>query len=298
MSNNIKVECPKCEWQPDGKIYWKCSCGHSWNTFETRAKCPACNKQWETTRCPGCGKSTPHEEWYIDESKPGKEYSADQLELRKKKKQFESRLISLGIKNYRVSHLEFLDHTKETFQPPLEVGCRTLILYGLAYAAHNLDERISIADWFKRENIWDKVSNNEKEFLYDVTPENEKIVDVSWAIEAALTLAWTLNVVDTLPEIDRESTDDEIGNFLARIPKPGENTKEFLQNLSYRNLEEIYEENLVNEAVTAYLRDIVLLERKDETNINRMTSFERHRVLNWVRQFMGEKDWDEISTST
>lgn len=298
MSSNVKIECPKCDWQPDGQIYWKCSCGHSWNTFETRAKCPACNKQWDTTWCPGCGNSTPHEEWYIDPNITDKDYLPEQLELRKRKKQFESRLISLGIKNYRVSHLEFLDHSKETFQTPFEVGCRALILNGLAYAAHNLDKRISIADWFKREDIWDKVSNNEKEFLYDVTPENEKIVDVSWAIEAALTLAWTLNVVDTLPEIDRESTDDEIGNFLARIPQPGESTKEFLQNLSYRNLEEIYEENLVNEAVTAYLRDITLLEREDETNINRTISFERHRVLNWVRQFMGEKDWDEISTCT
>ena len=110
-----------------------------------------------------------------------------------------------------------------------------------------MDERISIADWFKRENIWDKVSNSEKEFFYEKTPEKEKIIDISWAIEAALTLAWVLNVMDTLPEIDRESTDNEIGNFLSRIPQPGVNTKEFLQNLSYRSLEEIYEENLVNE---------------------------------------------------
>jgi hypothetical protein len=29
-----------------------------------------------------------------------------------------------------------------------------------------------------------------------------------------------------------------------------------------------------------------------------MVSFERHGTLNWVRQFSGIKDWDEIDTST
>ena len=298
MSSNVRIECPKCEWQPDGKVYWKCSCGHSWNTFETRAKCPACDKQWNTTRCPGCGHSTPHEEWYVKTGMPEKNYTAEQLELRKKKKRFETRLISLGIKNYRVSHLPFLDHTQETFQEPFDVGCRILILSTLAYSVHNLDERLSIASWFKKENIWDKVSNNEREFLYEKTPGKEKLIDISWGIEGAQTLAWAVNVVDTLAEINRESTDDEIEKFYSNIPQLGESTQEFLQRLSYRNLEDIYEENLVNEAATAYFRDTILLEREDETSINRTISFERHRVLNWVRQFMGIKDWDEITTDT
>jgi hypothetical protein len=254
--------------------------------------------QWDTTRCPGCANSTPHEQWYVDPDMPDKVYTPYQMELRKKKKQFESRLISLGIKNYRVSHLEFLDHSQETFQEPYEVGCRMLILYALAYVSQNLDERLSIVDWFKRENIWDKVSDNEKNFLYAHVPEEEKAIDISWGIEGALTLAWVLNIVKTLPEIDQGSQDDVFDHFFSSMPQIGTNTQEFLRHLSFRSLEEIYEENLVNEAATSYFRDILLSGREDETNINRMISFERHRVLNWVRQFLGVKDWDEIGTDT
>lgn len=298
MPNSLKIECPKCEWQPDGKAHWRCSCGHAWNTFETRAKCPACDKQWEATRCPECGNSTPHEQWYLDPGMPDKVYTPYEMELRKKKNQFESRLISLGIKNYRVRHLPFLDHSQETFQEPFDAGSRMLILYALAYSTQNLDERLSIVDWFKRENIWEKVSVNEKDFLYTNVPEEKTLIDISWGIESALTLAWTLSIVETLPEIDQESQDDVFDHFFSSIPEIGTNTKEFLEKLSYRNLEEIYEENLVNEAATSYFRDLLLSGREDETKINRAISFERHRVLNWLRQFMGMKDWDEITTDT
>lgn len=49
---------------------------------------------------------------------------------------------------------------------------------------------------------------------------------------------------------------------------------------------------------TSYFRDLLLSGREDETKINRAISFERHRVLNWLRQFMGMKDWDEITTDS
>lgn len=62
--NGQAVQCPKCEWKPDGKPYWECECGHSWNTFDTRGKCPSCGKQWQTTQCHACGKWSPHSRWY------------------------------------------------------------------------------------------------------------------------------------------------------------------------------------------------------------------------------------------
>ena len=67
---NITIECPKCQWKPDGAAHWMCTCGHSWNTFDTQGKCPACSKEWKMTQCPGpgypggCGKLSPHIDWY------------------------------------------------------------------------------------------------------------------------------------------------------------------------------------------------------------------------------------------
>ena len=65
---NIEIRCPKCNWQPDGKPYWHCTCGQSWDTFATGARCPKCGKVWEDTQCVkhagGCNAWSPHLDWY------------------------------------------------------------------------------------------------------------------------------------------------------------------------------------------------------------------------------------------
>ncbi|PHN06186.1 hypothetical protein [Flavilitoribacter nigricans] len=64
----VRIACPKCDWEPDGKPYWSCTCGHVWNTFDTGGRCPACKKQWEWTQCVvhagGCLAMSPHLDWY------------------------------------------------------------------------------------------------------------------------------------------------------------------------------------------------------------------------------------------
>lgn len=65
----LKIECPKCGWEPDGGAYWNCSqCGHIWNTFDTAAQCPECGFQHEHTACipyaGGCHAYEPHIDWY------------------------------------------------------------------------------------------------------------------------------------------------------------------------------------------------------------------------------------------
>jgi hypothetical protein len=65
---NIEIRCPKCNWEPDGKPYWQCTCGIQWDTFSTGARCPGCGKVWEDTQCilhaGGCGGWSPHLDWY------------------------------------------------------------------------------------------------------------------------------------------------------------------------------------------------------------------------------------------
>ncbi|MFY7989285.1 MAG: hypothetical protein ACOVO3_01045 [Fluviicola sp.] len=67
---NIKIACPKCDWEPDADSRWQCTCGHSWNTFETSGKCPNCSRTWEYTQCQepgfagGCGAWSKHIDWY------------------------------------------------------------------------------------------------------------------------------------------------------------------------------------------------------------------------------------------
>ncbi|MCP3927703.1 MAG: hypothetical protein GY705_01215 [Bacteroidetes bacterium] len=68
MHDNVKIECPKCGWEPDGGAYWGCICGNVWNTFDTAGRCPSCGKQYKNTQCisyrGGCNLFSPHMDWY------------------------------------------------------------------------------------------------------------------------------------------------------------------------------------------------------------------------------------------
>ncbi len=70
MANTeVKIECPKCGWEPQPHSLWACSCGTVWNTFDTGGRCPACSKVWEMTQCQsplegGCREWSLHLDWY------------------------------------------------------------------------------------------------------------------------------------------------------------------------------------------------------------------------------------------
>jgi hypothetical protein len=64
MNNNVRIICPKCDWEHHGGAYWQCKCGHIWDTFETHGECPACHYIWKHTACPACYKWSRHIDWY------------------------------------------------------------------------------------------------------------------------------------------------------------------------------------------------------------------------------------------
>ena len=65
-----RIRCPKCSWEPGRHDRWSCVCLHSWNTFDTRGVCPACQYQWRDTQCLRCAKWSHHDEWYEGASEP------------------------------------------------------------------------------------------------------------------------------------------------------------------------------------------------------------------------------------
>jgi len=66
-----RIRCPKCQWEPARTDRWCCfpGCGHTWNTFETHARCPGCNKQWADTECLRCHEESPHDDWYVTDDR-------------------------------------------------------------------------------------------------------------------------------------------------------------------------------------------------------------------------------------
>lgn len=219
-------------------------------------------------------------------------------ELKKRKTNLENRLVSLGIKKYKVTYLPYLDYSAVNFQLPYDAGCRLLILYGLVFVVNNLEARPNLINWFKQEKLWDHVSQNERAFLIEPQPEQRQLSRLSWGLEGALTLGWALGIVQHLPAFNRTAPDEELDAFFTAIPELGGETQQFLNRLRYRDLGEIYEENLVNELATSYFRDLLFNGQNDETTIDRGVSFERHKILNWLRQFSGISGWDDTDMST
>ncbi|APR82309.1 Hypothetical protein A7982_07658 [Minicystis rosea] len=64
ITRGAKIRCPRCRYPPRASDRWGCDCGHVWNTFDTRGKCPACKRQWHDTQCLACHKWSRHEDWY------------------------------------------------------------------------------------------------------------------------------------------------------------------------------------------------------------------------------------------
>jgi len=61
-----RIRCPKCAWQPGRGDRWMCSCGHTWNTFDTRGVCPSCSYAWRDTMCLRCQRWSAHADWYVE----------------------------------------------------------------------------------------------------------------------------------------------------------------------------------------------------------------------------------------
>jgi hypothetical protein len=296
MSTGIKITCPKCGWEPNGYHYWKCACGQTWNTFETKGKCPNCGKQWQDTHCPGCGDPSKHETWYHIFTEEEKSAVVNRAELTRRKEIIENRLFAYGIKDQKISYLPYLELPEEEFQTPHDVGRRILVLWAISFLASNLNDKEEIESWLKRTALWDNVSEREKK-LFTEDLSQRALVDFSWRVEAVIVLCWAVNLLEDLPGLDSELTDEELDDLMARLPI-GENPGFFLSTLTYRNREAIFIENIINEMITSYLRNLMFSDKKDKPDINPIISFERHYALNWVRKFGEIAEWDETDTST
>lgn len=213
-----------------------------------------------------------------------------------RQQQIAIRLRSLGILNDTFHYNP--DYSVENYRSPLDAGRRLIILYGIAYAASHPGERTHTREWFLREGLWNDVSPSEKAYLEAPEAGENESIRLSWRIEAAITLGWALRVIDGLYEIDGEDADPVVEKFVDTMPDIYDSTEWFLKDLQYRNLAVVYDENMVNEYVTAYLRDCYLLNREPGTTIDVNMSYERHYVLNWLRQFNGIPGWDDTSTAT
>lgn len=208
------------------------------------------------------------------------------------------RLATYGIKDYKISYLPYLDVDETQFATPYEAGSRMMICYAIAYSSFELEIRPKIAEWLIEEGLWPQVSEKEKQFLEEKECDEKTVIDFSWQSECAYILAWALNIIKDTPVPTEQVSEEGLEHFAELVPSLGDDLKDFLTNLSFRDYSEIYDENLFHELATTYFRDLLFNGKEDTSSIDRDVSFLRHQTLNWLRRFMQISDWDHTDTST
>ncbi len=218
--------------------------------------------------------------------------------LQRRKKRIEERLKKHGVTTFEISFLRYLMFDEKEFASPYEVGCRIMILYAVASSVEMPEKWPAFVVWFKEQNVWDHVVEREKELFAGNIDEEDELDAFSWQGEAAYVLAWALGLVRDRPDPSGQLTEEQVMDLVNHLPATGDNLQAFLSELSYRDAEEIFEENIFYELTTAYFRDLLFNGQEDSSDIERTAAFQRHKALNWLRRFSGIKEWDETSTST
>jgi hypothetical protein len=239
-----------------------------------------------------------------------------------RKERLEKRFLDHGLSEIRINRPFYLEFNPDEFATPPEIAKRIVILYSTFRIAHTIndmqerkrwllqenlrkdlsetekDEKdlcIEIKKWLIKENLWKDLSNTEKELFNGEIKEEEKLSEFSFNIEKVYMLAWTLNIVNDLPEATQAISQKQYENLIHNIPVLGqENLSEFLYNQQLRDKYEICDENLFNELISKYFRDLIA---PYITSLDLNSIRERHFALNWVCRFRHIRNWEETDIS-
>ena len=190
-------------------------------------------------------------------------------------------------------HLPLIEDYKSVkLRKPKEIAKRAMILTGIIDTAYDVD-RTEIIDWLKEFNLWDSVSQFEKEYLQKETVEQKDKLEISWRVEALNVLFWSLGMVDTLGEPTSEC--DLTKAHKSAKEKFG-SVENFINQSELRDSEEILDETDLIYRTHWAVRDAGLNNKPFPNKYNPSIVYERHYALNWITYY--QDDWDDITTDT
>ncbi len=190
-----------------------------------------------------------------------------------------------------------------------EVARRCVVLHGVLAAGHNVS-RGEIAQWLRREQLWDFVSPAERSFLLSEAPAQEQRNGATWRAEALFPLLWSLGLIPELPSPQQICDVQIIQRVLPPLFEP---VAEFISSARLRSGSEIHAANEKIYQIHWRIRNARL--RGQPTSPGQLPRMphedcdppaesydagvvmERHHALNWLIGYCGQ-DWDDITTDT
>ena len=220
-----------------------------------------------------------------------KSKNSDPKTALKRKKETEKFLKSINVPF--IEHLPMIeDESEARIRKPNEIAERILILTYLNYISEEPDSRIKVIDFLKSNELWEKVSPDEKLLFENEELNEQENINISWRSEAIWVLLWTINKVKKI-ELPVEQV--EISEIVSKLPKFMSDPTEFISTATIRPTSDILD-------FSDLIYRIHWATRNAELNNEKSMEFhpsivvERHYAINWVTYY--EEEWDEITTDT
>lgn len=225
------------------------------------------------------------------------------MTFEEKKAFLQAKLKAINITDSKFPFLPYLDESGWVFKSPVQIAKRCYVFYSIAFLIlNNQDKKDKLVVWMKQEHIWEEVAESEKLIFENPYLDGVALEEWSWVLERTCILIWVLGYhkgnLDPKEVIDFDTV-------AVKIPQIGEKLSTFFAKVSTIafDKEKVFLENIFNEQITSTLRDISFGLDKPIPDCDAYVSFERHKVLNWIRNY-GHTDkskivgWDEVGTDT
>ena len=186
------------------------------------------------------------------------------------------------------------DFMPDEVRSPQEIARRALALFGVVGLALG-SPRSEVIEWLKDNNLHEALSPDELNFIKNQRPSSKQKINFSWQAERLIVLLWALNLVENLPDTDKQC---DITVFRRCLPPFTEQSVEqFISSATSRRENELWEEAERTLDLHWQARDAELNNRAPRDPVDMEVVQERHHAINWVTGYCG-LDWDEVTTDT
>ena len=192
-----------------------------------------------------------------------------------------------------IDHLPMIEAESEAkVRLASDIASRIIILTYLNYINEVPEGRDDVIDFLKSENLWNKVSPEEKLLFVKNLTKQEK-VNITWRSEAVCMLLWSIGKCHIDP---LETKEVNISDLVCLIPKFKQTTSDFINSANVRTTSEILDMS----DLVYRLHWATRQERNGnsiETDLNDSVVMEWHHAINWITCYE-DQEWDDITTDT
>ncbi len=175
-----------------------------------------------------------------------------------------------------------------------EIACRALALFGVWGLAIG-SPRDDVLGWLEAHNLREALSPVEQKFVDNQHPSSKQKINFSWHSERLIVLLWTLNLVENMPDADKQC---DTSIFKRCLPPYADlSVEQFISNATTRSEEELREEADRTLDLHWQARHAQVNDRGPKDPVDIEVVQERHHAINWVTDYCG-LNWDEVTTDT